>query len=41
MLDYPRCKEYIAKRMEQHEQKTIASQEEVLEFLTKTIKGDY
>lgn len=40
ILDIPRCKEYIAKRMASHEKATIASQEEVLEFLTKTMKGE-
>jgi len=39
-LQRPEIREYIDKRMKQHEQKQIASQEEVLMYLTSLIRGN-
>lgn len=40
ILELPRCKEYMAKRLAKHEAKTIAEQEEVLSFLSGAMRGE-
>lgn len=40
MLEHPLIREYIKNRMKSHESKMIADQDEVLMFLTRTMRGE-
>lgn len=40
LLRNPKIKQYIAERMAEKEEERIASQDEVLEFLTKVMRGE-
>lgn len=40
ILDHPNVQAYIKDRMKEHDSKMIADQEEVLLFLTKTMRGE-